>query len=132
MEYKFYKEYIKLLDDDYNFRKEKTLTEFEKKLRHSKFRKFVLDKIGYTYNAILKIQYIMRSGMLRPQRLIIDSTDFYVACDMLTNTYYICYKYLMMIDVDFYKLPVNHGDIDNTKKQEGLTNPSQEVSIDTS
>jgi len=101
--YKFYAEYIKLLDQDYEFRKEKSLTELEKKLKHTKFRNYYLNEKGFNYESILKIHKIMRSGMLRPQRLIIDSDTFYIACDMLTNTYYICYKEIMMIDIDFYK-----------------------------
>ncbi len=53
----------------------------------------------------------MLSNMIRPQRLIFDSDIFYVACDMITNTYYICYKYLLMIDIDFYKNEKNNYDI---------------------
>jgi len=115
MEYKFYQTYIKLLDDDFNFRKSRELTEFEKKLKHGKFRSFLLSKIGANFNTITLIEKIMRSGMLRPQRLIIDTDDFYIACDMLTNTYYICYKYLMMIDIDFYKSDIQGKGITSTE-----------------
>lgn len=36
------------------------------------------------------------------QRLIHDDDDFYVAVDTKTNTYYICYRNLLMVDIDFY------------------------------
>lgn len=103
--YLFYQGYVNLLDQDYHSRKAKELTEFEKKLRFSKFRTFFLDTQGYTYESILRIKRVMLTGMLRPQRLLIDNPNFYVACDMITNTYYICYRNLMMIDIDFYKGP---------------------------
>src|SRR5206468_367307 len=125
--FKFYRSYVDLLTEDYNLRSSRELTEFEKLLRHSKFRKYYLDKYGYSYASIQKIKIIMRMGMLRPQRLITDHQDFYVASDMMTNTYYINYKNLMMIDIDFYKPSFSllkgsekdPGDIENTKKDSG-------------
>lgn len=101
--YNFYQTYVNLLDQDYRSREAADLTEFEKRLRFSKFRTFFLESQGYTFESILRIERIMLTGMLRPQRLLIDQSNFYVACDMITNTYYICYKHLMMIDIDFYK-----------------------------
>src|SRR5579863_8787164 len=100
--YKFYQSYVDLLRLDYEFRKN-GIPEFDNKLRHSKFREFVVGKCGKSYKTIVKIAPIMRMGMLRPQRLLLDSDNYYLACDMITNTYYLCYKYLMMIDIDFYK-----------------------------
>lgn len=103
MDYLFYRSYVDLLDQDYTYRKELSLTEFEKALRFTKFRNFFLQQTGHTFSSILRMENIMRSGMLRPQRLLVDNNNFYVGCDMLTNTYYICYRSLMMIDIDFYK-----------------------------
>jgi len=102
MEYKFYQSYLKLLEEDYEFR-QATLSDFQKKLRHAKFRKFVIESQGRNYNTILNIRNVMRMGILRPQRLLLDHSNFYMACDMITNTYYLCFKNLMMIDIDFYK-----------------------------
>jgi len=45
----------------------------------------------------------MSHSLLKPQRLLIDKDDYYIAIDLLTNTYYICYRDVMMIDVDRYK-----------------------------
>lgn len=68
-------------------------------------------------------------GMLRPQRLLQDHDDFYIACDMMTNTYYICYKYLLMVDLDIktsgsgllesFKLGVNLSDCWSIYKSRG-------------
>lgn len=104
-EYKFYKSYIDLLDEDYEYLKSKSfeLSPFEKMLKHNKFRTFVIEYQGKTFNTIVNIKNVMLMGMLRPQRLLIDNHQFYMACDMITNTYYLCFKYLMMIDIDFYK-----------------------------
>lgn len=41
--------------------------------------------------------------LIKPQRLLIDDEQYYVACDTYTKTYYICYKHLLMCDIDFYK-----------------------------
>lgn len=114
MEYKFYQTYIDLLDEDRNKRETKNKINifiFEERLKNHDFRKYVLDKLGKNVRTVKMITPIIIPHMLRPQRLFIDKDDFYVACDMMTNTYYICYKYLMMIDIDFYKLT----DIDNEK-----------------
>ena len=109
-EYKFYGSYLKLIEEDYYYRKnvENTTilginTEFNNKLKHAKFRNFVISKLGKNYLTISKLKDIMRSLIIRPQRLLTDNIFFYIGCDMITNTYYICYKELMMIDIDFYK-----------------------------
>ena len=115
MEYKFYQTYINLLEED-RIKRNKLITyksldvnhkpvdfDFERKLLNFDFRKFVLNKLGYNIETIKMIIPAIQGNMLRPQRLFIDKEDFYVACDMITNTYYICYKNLMMIDIDFYK-----------------------------
>jgi hypothetical protein len=116
MDYKFYSTYIGLIDQDFSFRKDRELTEFEKKLRHGKFRKYLLDTYGVNFHTIMEMEDIMRSGMLRPQRLITDTPNFYIACDMITNTYYVCYRNLMMIDIDFYK-EVKETEVKETEVQ---------------
>ena len=110
--FKFYNSYIKLIEDDYNYR-QINHSEIDKKLKHSNFRKFVINKKGMNYDTILFLLNTLRNAMIRPQRLLTDNNNFYIACDMLTNTYYICYKELMMIDIDFYKDGGNIGDVDS-------------------
>lgn len=42
-------------------------------------------------------------AVVKPQRLIQDDKDWYIAQDLKTNTFYICYRTLLMVDIDFYK-----------------------------
>ena len=100
--FKFYQSYIDLIDKDYIYRKN-GLSEFDNTLKQSKFRNYLFTKMGYTYESILKVVNMMRCAIIKPQRLLTDNDNFYLACDMITNTYYICYRELMMIDIDFYK-----------------------------
>ena len=113
--FKFYNSYLKLIDEDYKYRQQ--LSILGKKLKHSKFRKFIIETIGMNFMSIIKLSDAMRSLMIRPQRLLTDNENFYIACDMMTNTYYICYKELMMIDIDFYKDDTKG----NTKKDTDAT-----------
>jgi hypothetical protein len=46
--------------------------------------------------------YLVKT-LIKPQKPIIISDNFYVANDIITNTMYICYKNLLMIDIDLYK-----------------------------
>jgi hypothetical protein len=46
---------------------------------------------------------VFETLITKPQELIEDNTDYYVARDILTNTVYICYKHLLVIDIDVYK-----------------------------
>jgi hypothetical protein len=45
----------------------------------------------------------LKKAMAKPQRLLQEDPDWYVAQDLNTNTFYICYRTLLMIDIDFYK-----------------------------
>jgi hypothetical protein len=48
----------------------------------------------------------------KPQVLIKDNPEYYIARDILTNTVYICYKHLLVLDIDNYKLDSNVSDND--------------------
>jgi hypothetical protein len=39
-------------------------------------------------------------SMNKPQRILKDSKDFYVAVDVFTNTLYVCFRNLLMVDLD--------------------------------
>jgi hypothetical protein len=43
---------------------------------------------------------LRRVQMRRPQKLIIDTKRYYVALDIFTSTFYICFRHLAMIDID--------------------------------
>lgn len=47
--------------------------------------------------------------LIKPQTVVRDHQDFYVACDDLTKTWYMCMRYVMMIDIDFK----DHTDTEN-------------------
>ena len=110
-EYQFYGTYVKLLKDDRMRRKTIIDDELDTYLSDINFKSFIIDKLGKTYETVKILSGNIVSGMLRPQRLIMDHDDFYIACDMMTNTYYICYRYLMMIDIDMFKLDTPDVDI---------------------
>lgn len=44
----------------------------------------------------------------KPQRLLFDCDDYYIAVDMYLNLYYICFKHLLMLDIDLYKTNDNN------------------------
>lgn len=52
-----------------------------------------------------------KNALRKPQQLICNNPDYYVAFDQKTRTFYICFKYLMMIDIDIQKLTVDTFDI---------------------
>jgi len=45
----------------------------------------------------------LKRAIAKPQRLIENNPDWYIAQDLKTNTFYICYRVLLMVDIDFYK-----------------------------
>lgn len=73
-----------------------------KLLKDRNFAKYIIEHEDPTIS-IKMLSHVMKHSMLKPQRLLIDNEDYYIAIDMLTNTYYICYRDLMMIDIDRYK-----------------------------
>jgi hypothetical protein len=56
-----------------------------------------------TVDDVIRVIPHVKKLMAKPQRLLHDHSDYYVAVDLNTNTYYVCYRMLMMIDIDFYK-----------------------------
>ncbi len=104
-DYKFYSTYLALIDRDYDHRKERNgeYTDFEIHMRDVNFRSYLVTKLGKNLNTVKLVADSLLSTIIKPQRLIIDGHNFYIACDMVTNTYYICYKYLLMVDLDIKK-----------------------------
>jgi hypothetical protein len=47
-------------------------------------------------------------GIKRPQELLNTNIHYYVARDMTTNTVYICFRNLLMIDIDINKIDAEH------------------------
>jgi len=51
-------------------------------------------------DTVKKIAPILLQTIKKEQELIEDTEDYYIAKDIQTNTFYICYKNLLMIDID--------------------------------
>jgi hypothetical protein len=51
-------------------------------------------------DTVRKIAPILLQTIKKEQELIKETNDYYIARDIQTNTYYICYKNLLMIDID--------------------------------
>lgn len=60
-----------------------------------------------TSEDIIKNAGYFISGIKREQELLNTNINYYVAVDKLTNTIYICFRNLLMIDIDLNKTPEN-------------------------
>jgi len=103
--YEINRSFLSSLNDDNSTNNKLTINKLIMKqlLEDDSFRKIVVKKIGPCFDLVRLLEKSLLSKMLKPQELIIDHDDFYIAIDMFTNTYYICYKNLLMIDIDYYK-----------------------------
>lgn len=64
------------------------------------FRNFILDRLGKTKETVkLLAPYDARA--FPHLRLLLDHHDYYVAQDLVTNTYSITFRNLTMVDLDF-------------------------------
>lgn len=72
-------------------------------------------KTAPTPETIISLAPSLIRSMVKPQRLIQNDPDYYIAADLRTNTYYICYRNLMMIDIDFYKVSVHSSEQDKVQ-----------------
>lgn len=77
--------------------------DYPDQLKERSFRKYLFDQIGPTFELVERLAPPLTEAILKPQRLLYDDPSFYVAIDLFTNTYYVCYKELLMIDIDYYK-----------------------------
>lgn len=76
-------------------------------MKHKEFREFVLESKGKTLETVKLMAPYLIPVLCKPQRLLYDADEYYIAQDTVTNTYYICFKELCMIDIDF------HSDVDS-------------------
>lgn len=96
----FNKSYLSLFSQE----KDENLIEM---MKDNNFRSYIIEKYKYEEWLINILAYSLSVTIKKPQRLIYDDDDYYIACDMLTHTYYICYQSLMMIDLDSHKEEIN-------------------------
>jgi hypothetical protein len=96
---KFFQYYLDMLDLD------PTLDpEIASGMKDPSYRR-ELTSHGLDPALVVELAPYVRSMLAKPQRLLADDDDFYVAIDQMTNTYYVCYRDLLMIDLDNYKDP---------------------------
>jgi len=89
-----------LFTDLYKKMAEEIPAEEENYLKIKDFRNYLINKYGINYNMIKLFANKTLKYVLKPQRILEDNKDYYVAIDMFTNMTYICYKDIMMIDID--------------------------------
>ena len=87
------------------FTKEIQQAEFEEdfRIRNPKFRKFIINKQGTSLVTLKMFRDSLATTVQKPQRCLYDDRDWYLAIDTYTSTFYVCYRNLMMIDIDYGK-----------------------------
>ena len=83
-----------IMNKDYNY---------DPIFKNYKFRNFVIDTRGKTIPTIRFLQLPLAHSVKKPQRCLYNDTDYYLALDTYSKTYYICFKQLLMIDIDIGK-----------------------------
>jgi hypothetical protein len=64
----------------------------------------LLDFRERTVAAVKELSVRFASGVVKPQIVLDSQCDYYVARDILTNTVYICFRDLLVMDIDLDKL----------------------------
>lgn len=113
----FYNSFIEILNDDFDEldekldekSDEKSDNNLDEKLSDSRFRVYLIKERGKTVELVKLITPSLINHIKKPQQLLHDDLEYYIAIDIYTNTYYVCYKRLMMIDIDFYKSDIQQN-----------------------
>jgi hypothetical protein len=61
---------------------------------------FIIETKGKTVESIKLLSNSLKDTMKKPQKIEIDEKDFYAGVDTYTDTIYICFSNLLMVDVD--------------------------------
>lgn len=93
----FYGSFIRLIDEEPLLEED-----IASDLRDAQFRRD-MERSSITPSLVREIAPYLIGGLRKPQRLLIDQEDYYVAIDEYTQIYYICFRDLLMIDIDTYK-----------------------------
>ncbi len=67
------------------------------------FRRYLIEKYGVSYEIIALFAKSLINRVQKPQRCLKESKNYYIAIDLYTKTKYMCYKDIMLLDVDFNK-----------------------------
>lgn len=77
-------------------------------LRNPSFRKYLLNKYAtQKINLVKPISEALKKRVKKPQRCFEDNENYYIAMDLYTTTYYMCFRTLMMIDIDIDENMIN-------------------------
>lgn len=91
----FYREYLEMINENVDIQ--------HPQLSDPRFRNMILKDNIPSFEIIQLFSQGVKHTMRKPQRVLHDDEDYYIAIDLNTNTYYVCYKNLLMVDIDFYK-----------------------------
>jgi hypothetical protein len=75
----------------------------DNRIKNSGFRKFIIKTHGKTVSTINILRDSLAITIKKPQRCLYADQDWYLAIDTYTSTFYVCYRDLMMIDIDYGK-----------------------------
>ncbi len=70
-------------------------------LYFSDFVTWIIESKGKTLENVKLLAPYVTSHVAKPQRLLYDCEDYYIAEDSSTATFYACFRDLVMVDVDF-------------------------------
>ncbi len=73
--------------------------------RDQEFRRYVIKTKGKCLETVKFFQEPLKITLKKPQRCLYSDTDYYLGLDSYTKTYYLCYRHLLMIDLDLDKNP---------------------------
>lgn len=57
-------------------------------------------KLDKTVDNIFRLAPVILQNIKKEQKILNSTKDYYIGCDIETNTYYICFKNILMIDID--------------------------------
>jgi hypothetical protein len=63
---------------------------------------FIKTEKNITYEHIIMLSDGLKNYIKKPQRVLYDKKDYYVAIDLNTNLHYICFRNIAMIDIDLH------------------------------
>ena len=81
-------------------------------LNEAGFRNRLLSTQEHNMDLIKLFASGVRHTLNKPQRVLHDDDEYYVGIDLYTGTYYVCYKQLLMVDIDYYKGDIETDEIE--------------------
>ena len=73
------------------------------RVENPEFRKFIIQERGESLESIGLFRDSLATTLQKPQRCLYSDSDWYLAIDTYTSTFYVAYRNLMMVDIDYGK-----------------------------